>query len=471
MRIHVFQLMTAIGVILWMGPNAPRAEEVAPDAGAVSDAQWARWMEALGADEPADRAAAEADILRHAGAARERIRRAWDAAKDPEISARLGRIWDEARWRILPDFSKGDASRLMGSFGDPEVVKAWDEATDRFGAPLVGVMHELRRTPGQTVTAAQAFARMCARRPPQEVAAAMADWARRGEPSESAKSLLMDAAHPPADSIALNRMAEVALALEWYPEALAISREGFERNDHFPLEPADSAVRRGRLEDEVLRQMSALAGDRSNRITPRTWLFYLRMIERLELGEQAPADLPSGLVTVWPPDLAREAVRKLMDLKRPDLAHTVLGPSESAPAVYLKGWLRWRTNPEDESEADAEMERAIALASRMDDGGAFLLRMGAWREEDGRSPEPAWAALMARNDPEAAPIIATAALRWAEWHERGGRWADAVRLYEQALQASRRPGANLVFRVGGRTVDGRPIVEARIRELRKNINP
>ena len=470
MRFHIPAV--ALCAVMCVGPEPARADNgrsPALEAGIVTDAQWDEWMEELGAEEGERREAARADILQHAGAVRGRIRRAWAAAGDPDMRLQLGRIWDEARWRVIPGFSKQDASRLLGSFGDPDVVKAWDEATDQFGAPLVRVMIEVRRTPGQTVTAARAFARMCARLPPPAVAVAVADMAPIGETTESVKALLIDAAHPPADSVALHRMAEVALALGWYPEALAVSREGFERHDDFPIDPAEAAVRQGRLEDEAIRQMRSLVADRSNRITPRTWLFYLQMFERLGLGDRVPADLPSGLVTVWPPELAREAVRRLVGLGRPELARRALGPSDSAMTLYLNGYVRSQSDPGAKAEAAADVGRAVTLARGMDDGGAFLLRMGEWMEQDGRSPEAAWAALLERTDAASAPAAASAALRWAERHERNGRWEDAIRLYERALQASRRPGASLVLRAGGRATDGRPAVEAKIRELRMKI--
>lgn len=464
--------MAAGCAMLLAGPAPARADGARPpaaEAEIVTDTQWARWMDELGAEDRDRRETAEADILRHAGVARERIRQAWLAAGDPDIQRRLGRIWGEARWRVIPGFTARDAGPLLGSFGDPELVKAWDEATDRFGAPLVRVMIEVRRTPGQTVTAARAFARMCARLAPPEVAAAVSDVAPIGETAESVKALLLDAAHPPADSIALNRMADVALALGWHPEALVISREGFERHDDFPLDPAEAAVRQGGLEDEAVRQMQSLIGDRSNRVTPRTWLFYLRLFERLGLGSRVPADLPSGWVAVWPPELAREAVQKLVGLGRPELARRALGPSDSAMTLYLNGYVRSQSDPGAKAEADADVGRAVALARGMDDGGAFLLRMGEWMEQDGRSPEAAWAALLERTDAASAPAAASAALRWAERHERDGRWEDAIRLYERALQTSRRPGASLVLRAGGRATDGRPAVEAKIRELRMKI--
>ena len=433
----------------------------------MTDAQWNQWRAGLGDASQEKRDAAEAEILKHAGALRSQIRTAWIAAGDPGLRLRLGRIWSQARWQVIPGFTAADAAPLQGSFGDPEVIKAWDEAMDRFGAALVRVMIEVRQSPGLTATASGAFARLCARLAPEDVARAVADAVRDAGRRDEYAELLAQAARPPADAIAMERMADVALRLEWYRESLDIAREGFERFSDFSLDTAVAAVQRGGFANGLPDVIRSLVGDRSNRITPLTWIFYIRLLDRLEMADRVPADLTSGLVEGWPPDRARELVALLMAMHRPDVARRVTGDSESAVATYLHYLIQLRQSGKEE-DAEAERIRGLALdrAEKTDDGGAILLKLGEWLDQDGGSAELAWERLI-KNEGDDTQATATAALRMADRRERAGRLEEAIELYARALRASRQPGASLTFRVGSQIKDGVPIIEAKIRELRQ----
>lgn len=437
--------------------------------GNVTDAQWNQWRTELGDASREKRDAAESNILKNATALRDRIRTAWIESKDPDMRLRFGRMWSQARWQVIPGFTAADAKPLQGPFGDPEVVKAWDDATDRFGAAMVRVMIEMRQSPGLAASASSAFARLCARLAPEDVAHAIAEAVRESGLRAEYAALLAEAARPPADAIAMERMADVALRLEWHREAFDIAREGFQRFDDFSLDTAVAAARSGGFAENLPNEIRSLVGDRSNRITPRTWIFYVRLLDPLAMADRMPADLPNGLIEGWPPDGARELVVRLLACHRPDVARKLAGDSESAVTTYLQYLIRIHGS---EKEEDAEAQRLLGLAldraDTMDDGGAIMLKLGEWLDQDAGCPELAWERLI-RNEGPDTQSTATAALRMADRHERAGRLDEAIELYSRALKAAREPGASLILHVGKKSTDGVPIIEAKIRELRQRL--
>jgi tetratricopeptide (TPR) repeat protein len=415
----------------------------------------AQAVEVLAEEDPALRATLRSELLR---------------ASDATTRARLWRAWARARWAVLPGFGEADAAALHGSFGDPDVVIAWDRAMDRHGPGLVRAAAELSHSPGLADTAARALARMAARYSAEELAPALGEAVSAGGDAAVYRGLLRAAGDVAADAIALHRLADTSARCGWADEARALARGGFRRFGGAEF----AGVARGTLDDAAAaesfwREFDRLGRDRSSQVSGRDWLFFLHVAQGAGAAARVAGRVPAADGHRWAPDDLRQAVELLLEMDLAGDAMRLIEGLESPGALYLRARIA-RAAPGVGLDPVALRRRAIETAARArDDAEGEVWRLAEWMEAGDDAPEDAWTALLELAGPDSAPA-ANAALRLAQLREREERWDEALALYDRALRVARQPGGAVWIRTDdGRRGDGRAWLEERIRNLRQRM--
>jgi hypothetical protein len=390
-------------------------------------------------------------------------------ASDATTRARLWRAWSRARWAVLPGFGADDAAALHGSFGDPDVVIAWDRVMDRFGPDLVRVAAELSHSPGQATTAARALARMAARYSAEELAPALGEAVSAGDAAVY-RGLLWAAGDVAADAIALHRLADTAARCGWADEARSLAREGFRRFGGEEFAAIACAILESSAGEAAFwAAFDRLGHDASSQVTGRDWLFFLHVAQGAGASARVAGRVPAADGHRWAPDDLRQAVELLLEMDLAGDAARLIEGLESPGALYLRARIA-RAAPAVGLDPAALRRRAIETAVRArDDAEGEVWRLAEWMEAANDAPEEAWMALLDLAGPDSAPA-ANAALRLAQLREREERWTEALTLYDRALRVARQPGGAVWIRTDdGRRGDGRAWLEERIRILRRRM--
>ena len=466
-RFPPFTARAALGLVCALAPLFPPASPARPIARqARADAgDPARWVEELGASEPARRDEAEKKLRESGAAARAAIRRAV-FSDDPEIRLRAERLWEELRWQVVPDMPEDELAGLQKSFGEPETRQRWQTSIARHGAALFPLIVEIANSAGGQDAARRALEMLLEAVPSREVGRVIADGPAEGRNIDAVIDLFRTASEGDLGRAAWLRAVEVELLLWRYAEAFETARRGWMRHrDDGMVEAAATAVRRGELGDLPWAPVEAKGEEEAR----ARLLFMVRLAQRLAAADKLKEKLSLESPDTWAASDVYDLCETLNALGLASETVRILSRAESPRLLYLRSRARGAAGDREASASDRT--EALRRLREMDGPTAeeALFEAGEIMDRAGdSSAEELWRRML-EIAPHDSIYDANAMLRLARRREARGAWAEAADLFEKALQISIKTGGALVLSAtpGVDAAGGLDWLRRHVRDLRR----